>query len=120
MEEKTEHEKNWESFIKMLLQGLDIPTKENISFLHTRLDKLEQLLYQKHLAKVKTGRKSEKRQRNASSIALEVIAKYPKGTDFKTIKSATGFDDKKVRNIIYRLDKLKKIKRVKRGIYKKI
>ena len=34
--------------------------------------------------------------------------------------AATGFDDKKLRNIIFRLDKIKKIDRVSRGIYKKI
>ncbi len=120
MVENLEHGTNWESFIKMLLNRLDIPTKEDVHFLHRRLDKLEQLLYQKQ-PKAKTQRaKPSARKKSASSIVLDVIANHPKGTNFKTIKAATGFDDKKLRNIIFRLDKIKRIKRVKRGIYKKV
>ncbi|WP_299981037.1 hypothetical protein [Desulfobacula sp.] len=119
MVEKPEHGTNWESFIKMLLDRLDIPKKEDIIFLHDRLDKLEQLLYQKQPA-AKSGRiRPAGRRESASSIVLDVIANHPKGTNFKTIKAATGFDDKKLRNIIFRLDKIKRIKRVKRGVYKK-
>jgi hypothetical protein len=119
MVEKPEHGTNWESFIKMLLSRLDIPTKEDISFLHGRLDKLEQLLYQKQPGGKNGGKKPAERRKSASSIVLDVIANHPEGTNFKTIKAATGFNDKKLRNIIFRLDKIKRIKRVKRGIYKK-
>ncbi len=117
--DKSEHGTNWESFIKMLLGRLDIPTKEDISFLNGRLDKLEQLLYQKQPI-TKNGRnRSVARRKSASSIVLDVIANHPEGTNFKTIKAATGFNDKKLRNIIFRLDKIKRIERVRRGIYKK-
>ena len=119
MVEKPEHATNWESFIKMLLSKLDIPTKEDIIFLHGRLDKLEQLLYQKQPAAKYERAKPTTRRKSASSIVLDVIANHPKGTNFKTIKAATGFNDKKLRNIIFRLDKIKRIKRVKRGVYKK-
>ncbi len=119
MVEKTEFGANWESFIKMLLSRLDIPTKEDIGLLHTRLDKLEQLLYQKQPAGKKGAAKPRPRKKNASSIVLDVIANHPEGTNFKTIKAATGFNDKKLRNIIFRLDKIKKIKRARRGVYKK-
>jgi len=120
MIKKPEHGTNWESFIKMLLDRLDIPTKEDIIFLHGRLDKLEQLLYQKQPAAKSRRTRPAGRQKNASSIVLNVIANHPKGTNFKTIRAATGFDDKKLRNIIFRLDKTKRIKRVKRGVYKKV
>ncbi|MBU1341631.1 MAG: phasin family protein [Proteobacteria bacterium] len=118
MIEKPEHGTNWESFIKMLLNRLDIPTREDLSFLHGRLDKLEQLLYQKKPAAKKERPRPTARRKSASSVVLDVIANHPKGTNFKTIQTATGFDDKKLRNIIFRLDKIKRIKRVKRGIYK--
>ena len=111
---------SWESFIKMLLKKLDIPTKEDIDSLHVKLDKLEQLLYQKQPGTRKQEKKTTVRQKSASSIVLDEFAKYPKGTNFKTIKAATGFDDKKLRNIIFRLDKIKMIKRVNRGNYKKV
>ena len=111
---------NWEGFIKMLLHRLDIPSKEDIAALHGRLDKLEQLIYQKQpLGKKEPGSKPGKKK-SASAIVLEIISNHPQGTNFKTIKAATGFDDKKLRNIIFRLDKIKKIERVNRGIYKTI
>ena len=109
---------NWESFIKMLLQRLDIPTKEDIGNLHARLDKLEQLIYQKTPAGKQDGKPKTTKRKSASAIVLEIIGNHPEGTNFKTIKAATGFDDKKLRNIIFRLDKIKKIQRVSRGIYK--
>lgn len=120
MEEKSESGTNWESFIKMLLDRLDIPTKKDIISLHGRLDKLEQILYQKQPGAKGKRTRPTARRKSASSTVLDVIAKHPKGTNFKTIKAATGFEDKKLRNIIFRLDKIKRIKRVRRGIYKKV
>lgn len=118
--EPTEFSNNWENFIKMLLHRLDIPTKEDIANIHKRLDKLEQLIYQKHPSSRQKNKSRPPRKKSASSIVLNVIGNHPEGTDFKTIKAATGFNDKKLRNIIFRLDKIKKIERVSRGIYKKI
>lgn len=120
MIEKTEQGVNWENFIKMLLNRLDIPTKEDISSLHDRLDKLEQLLYNKQPVSARKKPKSNSMRKSASAVVLDIIANHPKGTNFKTIKAATGYDDKKLRNIIFRLDKIKRIKRVTRGIYKKV
>ncbi len=120
MTENTELGTNWEGFIKMLLHRLDIPTKEDINNLHNRLDKLEQLIYQKQPGTKRDGQQRTAKRKSASSIVLEVIANHPKGTNFKTIKAATGFDDKKLRNIIFRLDKIGRIQRVNRGIYQKI
>ncbi len=120
MVENLEQTTNWEGFIKLILNQLDIPTNEDIGFLHGRLDKLEQLLYQKQPTTRKQMKKAAPKRKSASSIVLEVVANHPKGTNFKTIKAATGFDDKKIRNIIFRLDKIKKIKRIRRGIYKMI
>ena len=103
----------------MLLHRLDIPTKEDVSFLNHRLDKLEQLLYQKQPAAGKRKARKTTARKSASSVVLDVIGNHPEGTNFKTIKAATGYDDKKLRNIIFRLDKLDRIERVSRGIYKK-
>ncbi|HKL82927.1 MAG TPA: hypothetical protein VJ879_10460 [Desulfobacter sp.] len=118
--EPTEFSNNWENFIKMLLHRLDIPTKEDIANIHKRLDKLEQLIYQNHSSSKQKNKSRPPRKKSASSIVLNVIGNHPEGTDFKTIKAATGFNDKKLRNIIFRLDRIEKIERVSRGIYKKI
>ena len=48
---------------------------------------------------------------------LELINASKKGLDIVTIKNETGFDDKKVRNIIFRANKEGKIQRADRGIY---
>ena len=118
--EPTEFSNNWENFIKMLLHRLDIPTKEDIANLHKRLGKLEQLIYQNHPSIKQKGKSRPPKKKSASSIVLSIIDNHPEGTNFKTIKAGTGFDDKKLRNIIFRLDKIKKIQRVNRGIYKRI
>jgi hypothetical protein len=120
MGETSEHGTNWESFIKLLLTRIDVPSKEDINNLHARLDKLEQLIYQKQPAAKDKKQKPAAKKKSSSAIVLDVIANHPKGTNFKTIKAATGFNDKKLRNIIFRLDKIKRIKRVRRGIYKKV
>ncbi|WP_022665529.1 hypothetical protein [Desulfospira joergensenii] len=120
MQENTELGANWEGFVKMLLHRLDIPTRGDIHDLHARLDKLEQLIYQKQPGVRKETVQKTAKRKSASSVVLEIIANYPEGTNFKTIKAATGYDDKKLRNIIFRLDKIGKIEKVKRGIYKKI
>lgn len=109
---------NWEGMIKTLLQRLDMPTKEDIHQLHARLDTLEQLIQQKPSGTRRQPRKKTVRRKSASAQVLEIIARYPEGIDFKTIMNTTGFEDKKLRNIIYRLDSLGKIERVRRGSYK--
>lgn len=118
MVDKPEQGTNWESFIKMLLSRLDIPTKEDLVFLNGRLDRLEQLFHEKKTGKSHPLKQAQGRQ-NASSVVLDIIGRHPKGADFKAIEAATGYNEKKLRNIIFRLDKLKKIKRVTRGHYQK-
>ena len=48
---------------------------------------------------------------------LKLINASKKGLDIITIKEKTGFEDKKVRNIIFRTNKEGKIQRADRGIY---
>jgi hypothetical protein len=48
---------------------------------------------------------------------LKIIKRSRKGIDVPALKSKTGFEDKKVRNIIFRASKEGKIKKVGRGIY---
>ncbi len=109
---------NWEYFIKALCQRLDIASTADINHLHARLDKLEKLLYRKQSLEKNDKKPQSKKKKSASALALEIISHHPDGADFKTIKAATGFDDKKLRNIIFRLYNNKKIDRIKRGIYK--
>jgi predicted transcriptional regulator of viral defense system len=53
----------------------------------------------------------------ATQQILSVVRRSRKGVDVPTLKIKTGFEDKKVRNIIFRASKEGKIKKVGRGIY---
>jgi demethoxyubiquinone hydroxylase (CLK1/Coq7/Cat5 family) len=48
---------------------------------------------------------------------LNVIKRSKKGVDVATLRKKTGFDEKKVRNIVTRAFSQKKIKRAGKGIY---
>ena len=65
----------------------------------------------KAAAKKKTG------QVTATDKILKIIKRSNKGIDVPTLKKKTGFDDKKVRNIVFRASKEGKIKKSGRGIY---
>ena len=53
----------------------------------------------------------------ATEQVLKIIRRSKKGVKVSSIKTGTGFDDKKIRNIIFRTTKEGKIKKVGRGIY---
>ena len=56
-------------------------------------------------------------QATATDQILRIIKRFKKGVDVPTLKEKTGFDDKKVRNIVFRASKEGKIKKSGRGIY---
>ena len=56
-------------------------------------------------------------QATATDQILKIIKRSKKGVDVPTLKKKTGFDDKKVRNIVFRASKEGKIKKSGRGIY---
>jgi len=62
-------------------------------------------------APVKAAKKTD------TDKVLEIINRSKKGVDTATLMKKTGFDQKKVRNILNRTYKQKKITRVAKGIY---
>ena len=68
------------------------------------------------VAKKTAGRKRAP-QMTATEQILKIVRRSRKGVDVPTLKAKTGFQDKKVRNIIFRASKEGKIKKVGRGIY---
>ena len=58
--------------------------------------------------------------KSATETVLEIIKGSPDGIGIAEIKEQTGYDDKKLRNIIFRLNKMERITRVNRGTYKVI
>jgi hypothetical protein len=53
----------------------------------------------------------------ATDQVLRIIKRSKKGVGAPTLMKKTGFDDKKIRNILFRNYKLGRIKRVGKGVY---
>lgn len=56
----------------------------------------------------------------AADTVLNIIKRSRKGVDTNTLMQKTGYDRKKVANIIYKLKKLDQIKSTGKGMYSKI
>ena len=67
------------------------------------------------------AKKSQVRKKRSKLTAtdqvLRIIMKRKRGIDTPTLMHKTGFDEKKVRNIVFKAFKEGKIKRVGRGLY---
>ena len=110
---------SFDAMVKFFMQNYDIPTKKDVDKLMAKLDRLENLLKQSELG-VNNARGSYSRRRTALSavdIVLDTIKNSRQGLGFTEIQAKTGFDEKKIRNTIFRLNKIGKIKRKRRGIY---
>ena len=69
------------------------------------------------VAKKAAPRKKAAKKTTSTEQILKIIRRSRKGVNVPTLKAKTGFEDKKVRNIIFRASKEGKIKKVGRGIY---
>lgn len=109
---------SFDSLVKSFLNEYKVATTSDISRIIDRLDRLERLITK---SAIETGRMRKNgdlaRMTSASSVVLSVIKDSRDGADFAHIKKKTGYDDKKLRNIIFRLNKIEKIKRLERGLY---
>ena len=70
--------------------------------------------------KSKPTPKKKAKSATASNTVLAVISKAPKGIKTADIKTKTGFDEKKVYNIVFKLKQQGKIKTIRRGVYVKV
>lgn len=111
---------SFDAMVKFFLHTYDIPTKRDVEKLISRLDRLETLISTAPAAAA-GGRRKGSRRRNgavpAADAVLEAIKRSKQGLKFADIQAKTGYPDKKIRNIIFRLNKLSKIKRHSRGVY---
>lgn len=120
MERKKTRSISFDTMVKFFMQNYNIPTKKDIDKICARLDRMEKQLKSVSDGKIaakknNSGRKSSTTATDQVIDAIKTIG--PNGAGFAEIKSITGFDDKKLRNIIYRMDKIGKIKRKSRGVY---
>ena len=118
---------NFDAMVKFFMQTYGVPTKKDVDKLMARMDRIETLIKS---STSKGGRKQTARAGKsagpvakrgktvtASDTVLNIIKKSKNGIGFSAIQAKTGFPEKKLRNIIFRLNKLGNIKRKDRGIY---
>jgi len=68
----------------------------------------------------KATRKKEVKPATDSDQVLGIISRSKKGASTAVIMQKTGYSQKKIANIVYRLRKQKKIKSVDKGVYTKL
>ncbi|MBU1162917.1 MAG: hypothetical protein KKA75_02060 [Proteobacteria bacterium] len=117
---------SFDAMVKFFMQHYNVPTKRDIDNIITKIDRLETMLKSSPaLTKSKrsskdittTKKSGSESSLTASDMVLEAIKKSKQGANFAEIQAATGFGEKKLRNIIFRLNQIKKIKRKNRGVY---
>jgi hypothetical protein len=118
---------SFDAMVKFFMQHYDIPTKKDFEKLTVKLDHLEKLIKAAGTSGRRsrvsggqaTGRGSTRSKSGATAYdrVLEVIKGFKQGAGFAEIQNGTGFDEKKIRNIIFRLNKIGKIRRKSRGLY---
>jgi len=115
---------NFDAMVKFFLQNYNIPTKKDVEKLIAKINSMEQLI--KTTAINKVNQIEQNRNKSifhsnssitASDRVIEVLKKFHNGAGVAEIRAKTGFHEKKIRNIIFRLNNLGKIKRKSRGKY---
>jgi hypothetical protein len=111
---------SFDAMVKFFMQSYNIPTKKDVDRILAKLDRIENMLRTSGAVgpyTVKSRISRRKTTLTAIDIVYDVIKRSRKGLGFSDIQAKTGFGDKKIRNIIFRLNKIGKIKRKSRGIY---
>lgn len=116
---------SFNALVRMFLRDYNIPTKKDVDRLMARMDHLEQLIRKMAVENQNRGsskaggsrRKNTSGDTTASDMVVEIIGQFPEGVSLRDIQKRTGYGEKKLRNIIYRLFKEGRIERIRRGIY---
>jgi transcription initiation factor IIE alpha subunit len=118
---------SFDAMVKFFMHTYNIPTKKDVDKLMNKLEQIEKLLKSTgRIAKrgrqvsIKNNQGKKVKGRSGSTAVnqvIEAIKGFKQGAGLPDIKEKTGFDEKKVRNIIFRLNKNGVIKRQSRGVY---
>ncbi|MBW2109463.1 MAG: hypothetical protein JRI36_12485 [Deltaproteobacteria bacterium] len=119
-----------DAMMRFFLQYYNIPTKQDIDKIIKRIDRLEALIRKDAAARYGKSRAAGRKafpsmkhhpkmpgKTTATQQLITIIKSVPEGVDIPTLKKKSGFEDKKVRNIVFRLCRRGIIKRVRRGVY---
>lgn len=111
---------SFDGMVKFFMQYHNIPTKKDIEKLTDQMNRIEQMIKAlSNSPKLRTlsSTKTKKSNPTASDLVLDIIKQDNQGVGIEQIQAKTGFEKKKLRNIIYHLNKTGKIRRKNRGIY---
>ena len=114
---------SFDAMVKFFMHNYQIPNKHDLEKLMAKIDRLEQLMESiLDSRNIKPAYKTPAKQTGPSPLTaqdtvLDVIKPFKQGVGFREIQKETGFGDKKLRNIIYRLNSLGQIERISRGKY---
>jgi hypothetical protein len=118
---------SFDAMVKFFMKHYNIPTRKDIERLMAKLERLEVMVKDTSIRTKTTGTgtrdvkgrlQAGRPGMTASDTVLEIIKESGnEGASFSEIQDKTGFGEKKIRNIVFRLNKLEKIKRKNRGIY---
>lgn len=111
---------SFDAMVKFFIQNYNIPTKKDFERLQARLDRIEHLLKTeaaKSPPAVSPKGVEKKTPLTALDTVYDIIKRSRNGSSFKDIQVKTGYDEKKIRNVIFRLNKMGRIERKRRGIY---
>ena len=108
-----------DSMITFFLNQYELATKKDINRLIKKIEELEKMVNGGKPATRKTRQTRNKnaKSKSASEEVFAVISEIGEGANFSEIQAQTRFEEKKLRNIIYRLTKQGKIRRKQRGVY---
>lgn len=113
---------SFDAMVKFFLHQYGIPTKKDFEKLVDRLDQMEKFIreaasFGRHNKSSGLHGGGTGADTSASEIVLSVISKSKEPLGIPEIREKTGFGDKKLRNIIFRLHKIGSIARKQRGRY---
>lgn len=75
---------------------------------------------EKRVKKAPAKKVAAKKPITAVDTVLKIINRSKKGVDTPTLMKKTGFNEKKIHNIVYKLKKQGKVKSAGRGVYVKV
>ena len=110
--------------LKTLAQGVEALSKKDYEVAETQdAVKLRKRKTAAAASKAKAAKKAPSKKKVETTTAVNtvfnIISRSKKGVDTATIMEKTGYNRKKVANIIFKLSKQGKIKSLQRGVYVK-
>ncbi len=102
--------------LQAVLKSLKLAT-DTVERLMKKVEKLDKPVASKK-PRAKALPKAKKRKKVSDSDAvLAIIKRFKKGVDGATLRKKTGFEGRKIRDIVYRLKKRGEIKVKGKGVY---